>query len=152
MKVVLSKDVPNLGEAGDIREVADGYARNFLFPKKMALRANDGNTKVALHQQKLSELKKEKRKKEAKNIASSLEKKEIIIKVKVGDKDKLFGSVTAIDVANALKKEGFDIEKRKIEIPEHIKSLGSYKVKIKLTEGIQALVSLKVAKEEQENA
>ncbi|MCB1158680.1 MAG: 50S ribosomal protein L9 [Leptospiraceae bacterium] len=147
MKVVLFKDVPNLGDAGDIKEVANGYARNYLFPKKLAVRADEGNTKTAVHQKKLAELKKEKRKKEMKSIASSLEGKVIEIPVKTGANDKLFGSVTAIDVAKAVSAQGVEIEKRKIEIPEHIKALGDYKIKIKLADGILANVVLKVVKE-----
>lgn len=147
MKVILSKDVPNLGDAGDTKEVASGYARNYLFPKKLALRADDSNAKVAQHQKRLAEIKREKKKKELKEVANSLQNKVIEIPVKVGEKDKLFGSVTAIDISNALKKLGQDIEKRKIEVPEHIKSLGDYKVKIKLSDGIQANIEIKVVKE-----
>lgn len=147
MKVILAKDVPNLGDAGDTKEVASGYARNFLFPKKLALRADDSNAKVAQHQKRLAEIKREKKKKELKEVANSLQNKVIEIPVKVGEKDKLFGSVTAIDISNALKKMGHDVEKRKIEVPEHIKSLGDYKVKIKLSDGIQANIEIKVIKE-----
>jgi large subunit ribosomal protein L9 len=147
MKIILQKDFPNLGEAGDIKEVSDGYARNFLIPKKIAIRADEGNTKVALHQKKLIELKKEKRKKSLEGIAKTLQNKEVEVFVNVGENDKLFGSVTHQDVANAIKK-AFDVEidKRKIEFPENIKALGTYNIKIKLAEGIQAGIKLKVSK------
>lgn len=146
MKVVLQKDYPNLGDAGDIKEVSDGYARNFLIPQRIAVRADVGNTKVALHQKKLIELKKDKRKKSMEGISKSLQDKEVEIFVNVGENDKLFGSVTHQDVANAIKTLGVDIDKRKIEFPENIKALGSYNIKVKLAEGIQAGLKLKVSK------
>ncbi|MCC6274589.1 MAG: 50S ribosomal protein L9 [Leptospiraceae bacterium] len=147
MKVVLQKDVSNLGDAGDIKEVSDGYARNYLFPKKIALRADEGNTKTAVHQKKMAQLKKEKRKKAMTELASSINGKEFELKVKVGEKDKLFGSVTTNDIAGMLKKAGFDIDKRKIDLPDQIKALGEYTAKIKLADGINASVKIKVDKE-----
>ena len=113
MKIVLQKDFPNLGDAGDIKEVADGYARNFLIPQKIAIRASEGSTKTALHQKKLIELKKEKRTKSMQELSKSISNKEVEIIVNVGENDKLFGSVTAQDIASALKKTGIEIDKRK---------------------------------------
>ncbi|RHX90827.1 50S ribosomal protein L9 [Leptospira stimsonii] len=149
MRVILQKDVINLGDAGDLKEVADGYARNFLFPKKLAVRANEGNTKAALHQKKLGELKREKRKKAMEGFSSNLVGKEYEIVVKTGGGDKLFGAVTPMDVASILKKDGIELDKRKIEIAEPIRSLGSYKIKIRLAEGIQPVITLHVKKEEE---
>ncbi|HMV45070.1 MAG TPA: 50S ribosomal protein L9 [Leptospiraceae bacterium] len=148
MKVILQKDVTNLGEAGDQKEVADGYARNYLLPNRLAIRANEGSAKVIEHQRKLAAIKKEKRVKSMQEIAKSIEGKEVQILVKVGENDKLFGSVTAIDIANALKKDGIDIDKRKIEVAEHIKALGSYEAKVKLAEGINPKLKIKVEKSE----
>lgn len=148
MKVVLQKDVPNLGDAGDLKEVANGYARNFLFPNKLALRASEGNAKVALHQKKLMELKKEKRKKAMKDVSSDLQGKAFEIQVKTGKNDRLFGSVTSMDISSLLKESGYDVEKRKIDIPDPIKSLGTFKVRLKLAEGIQPVIDIKVIKEE----
>lgn len=150
MKIILQKDVPHLGEAGDIKVVADGYARNYLLPKKLAERASDGKTKMALHHKRLAEIKKEKRKKSMTEIAKNIEGKEFVISVKTGENEKLYGSVTSIDVSNLLKQEGIEIDKRKIELPEHIKSLGEYTIKIKLEEGIQAQIKLKIQKEQTE--
>jgi large subunit ribosomal protein L9 len=147
MKVVLQKDHPNLGDAGDIKEVSDGYARNFLIPKRIALRADIGSTKNALHQKKLIELKKEKRSKSMKDLATNLQDKEVEISVKVGENDKLFGSVTSQDIATSLKKLGFEIDKRKIELSESIKNLGNYTVKIKLADGISSNIKIKITKE-----
>jgi large subunit ribosomal protein L9 len=146
MKVVLQKDFPNLGDAGDIKDVSDGYARNFLIPNRIAVRADEGNTKVALHQKRIIDLKKDKRKKSMQEIAKSLNDKEVEVLVNVGENDKLFGSVTHQDVANAIKTLGVEVDKRKIEFPENIKALGSYNIKIKLSEGIQASLKLKVSK------
>ncbi|MBM9502006.1 50S ribosomal protein L9 [Leptospira sp. 201903071] len=148
MRVILQKDVINLGDAGDLKEVADGYARNFLFPKKLAVRANEGNTKAALHQKKLGELKREKRKKAMEGYSSNINGKEYDIVVKTGGGDKLFGAVTPMDIASLLKKDGIELDKRKIEIAEPIRSLGSYKIKIRLAEGIQPVITLHVKKEE----
>lgn len=148
MKIILQKDVVHLGEAGDIKEVADGYARNYLLPNRLALRADEGRTKAALHQKKMAELKKEKKKKSMKEIAEQIQKLDIVISVKTGENDKLYGSVTAIDIAEALAKQNIEVDKRKIEMPDHIKSLGTYKAKVKLSEGIVALVNIKVVKEE----
>lgn len=146
MKVILQKDFPNVGDAGDVKEVSDGYARNFLIPQKIAIRADVGSTKAALHHKKLVELKKDKRKKSMQGIADGLKNRELEVFVKVGENEKLFGSVTHSDVASALKTAGFDIDKRKIEFPENIKALGDYNVKIKLAEGIISSVKLKVSK------
>ena len=148
MKVILQKDVSNLGDAGDLKEVADGYARNFLLPNRLAIRANDGSTKVIEHQRKLAAVKKEKRVKSMQEIAKAIESKELQILVKVGENDKLFGSVTSLDIANALKKEGIEIDKRKIEIPEHIKALGNYQAKVKLADGVSTSIKIKVEKSE----
>ncbi len=147
MKVILQKDHPNLGEAGDIKEVADGFARNFLIPQKIAIRADEGSTKAALHQKKLAEIKKEKKKKSLDGIAQTLKGKEVEVFVKVGENDKLYGSVTHQDVANAIQSTfGIELDKRKIEFPENIKSLGQFNIKIKLAEGIQPELKLKVSK------
>lgn len=149
MKVVLQKDVVNLGDAGEVKEVASGYARNYLFPKKLALRANEGNAKVAAHQKKLIELKKDKRKKAMKDVSGQLNGKVFEIEVKTGKNDRLFGSVTSMDIAKLLAENGFEIEKRKIDIPEPIKTLGVFKVRLKLAEGIQSVIDIKVIKEQQ---
>jgi large subunit ribosomal protein L9 len=147
MKIILQKDFPNLGDAGDIKDVSDGYARNFLIPNRIAIRADEGSTKVALHQKKMINLKKDKRTKSMTDVANKLKGKEIEVFVKVGENDKLFGSVTPQDISLALKNSGFEIDKRKIEISEAIKSLGSFQAKVKLADGIQSVIQVKVAKQ-----
>ncbi len=147
MKVILQKDIVNIGDAGDIKDVADGYARNFLFPRKLAVKANDSNTKAVVHQKRLADLKREKRTKSMKDVALSLEGKSFETKVKVGEKEKLFGSVTAGDISVLLKKAGIEVDKRKIELQDPIRSLGEFKIKIKLAEGINPTILVKVVGE-----
>lgn len=144
MKVVLQKDVLNLGDAGDVKEVADGYARNFLIPRRFAVRANDGNTKAAIHQKKLAELKRDKRVKVMKELSASIEGKTYEIKVKVGENDKLFGSVTANDIALAIKSTGVEIDKRKLDLGEPLKTVGEFKIKVRLAEGVVPVIIVKV--------
>jgi large subunit ribosomal protein L9 len=148
MKVILKESYMNLGEAGDVVNVKPGYARNFLLPNRLAIRANEGSAKVIEHQRKLAAVKKDKRVKSMQEIAKAIESKELVILVKVGENDKLFGSVTSLDIANALKKEGIELDKRKIEIPEHIKALGSYQAKVKLADGVTSSFKIKVEKSE----
>ena len=147
MKVILQKDIPNLGDAGDIKDVSDGYARNFLLPRKLVIVANDSSKKAAEHQKKLIKVKKEKRKKASEKIAAGLVGVEVRIAVQVGEEGKLFGSVTAMDIAKKLKDQGFEIDKRKISIEHPIKQEGEYAVKIKLDEGQAPEIKVIVAKE-----
>ncbi|HMV76705.1 MAG TPA: 50S ribosomal protein L9 [Leptospiraceae bacterium] len=148
MKVILRKDFVNLGDAGDIKEVSDGYARNYLIPNKIAVRADEGSTKAAVHQKKMIEQKKEKRKSSMLGIAESLNGKEVEIAVKTGENDKLFGSVTHSDVSKAVKNAlNVELDKRKIEFSENIKAIGTYQIKIKLADGISAAIQLKVTKQ-----
>lgn len=147
MKVILQKDVPNLGDAGDIKEVADGYARNYLLPRKLVIVANESSRKVMEHQGRLIRLKKEKRKKLSEKMAGSMTGLELAIKAQVGEEGKLFGSVTAIDIAKALKEKGFEIDKRKIAIDSPIRQVGEYMVKIRLDEGQAPEIKIIVEKE-----
>jgi len=147
MKVILQKDVPNLGDAGDIKEVAKGFARNYLLPNKLVIAANESSKKAIEHQAKLVKIKKEKRRKSSEQIVSSISGVELIMPVKVGEEGKLFGSITSIDIAKQLKEKGFEIDKRKILLDAPIKQEGEYKVSIKLEEGLIAAVKVIVVKE-----
>ncbi len=147
MKVILQKDVPNLGDAGDIKEVADGYARNYLLPRKLVIMANESSRKVMEHQGRLIRLKKEKRKKLSEKMAGSMTGLELAIKAQVGEEGKLFGSITAMDIAKALKEKGFEIDKRKIAIDSPIRQVGEYMVKIRLDEGQAPEIKIIVEKE-----
>ncbi|MCL2025816.1 MAG: 50S ribosomal protein L9 [Leptospirales bacterium] len=146
MKVILQKDVANLGDAGDIKEVADGYARNYLIPKKLVIVASDTGRRVIEHQKKIIKLKKEKRRKASEQVASQITGKELRIAVRVGEEDKLFGSVTSIDIAKKLHEEGFEIDKRKILLDLPIKELGEYDIAIKLDDGITSTIKVFVEK------
>ncbi|MBP7602739.1 MAG: 50S ribosomal protein L9 [Spirochaetes bacterium] len=147
MKVILQKDIPNLGEAGDIKDVSDGYARNFLLPKKLVLVANDSSQKAAVHQKKLIRIKKDKRKKQSETLMEALSALDIQIGAQVGEEEKLFGSVTSMDIARKLKELGHEVDRRKIHLDEPIKKLGEYKVPVKLDEGVTANLKVTVFKE-----
>lgn len=147
MKVILQKDVPALGDAGDIKEVAEGYARNYLLPNKLVIVANESSRKAVEHQKKLIKIKKEKRKKASEGIAGSISGLEITIPAQVGEEGKLFGSITTMDIAKQLKEKGFTVDKRKIQLDAPIRQEGEYTVSIKLDEGINASVKVLVVKE-----
>jgi len=146
MKVILQRDIANLGEAGDIKDVSDGFARNFLLPKKLVILANESSQRAIEHQRKLVKIKKEKRKKESEKLMESVNSLELQIAAQVGEEEKLFGSVTAMDISRALKEKGFEIDKRKIHIEEPIKKLGDHEVSIKLDEGLTARVKVSVVR------
>jgi len=146
MKVILQRDIANLGEAGDIKDVSDGFARNFLLPKKLVILANESSQRAIEHQRKLVKIKKEKRKKESEKLMESVNSLELQIAAQVGEEEKLFGSVTAMDISRALREKGFEIDKRKIHIEEPIKKLGDYEVSIKLDEGLTARMKVSVVR------
>jgi large subunit ribosomal protein L9 len=144
MKVILEKDVKNLGRGGDIKEVADGYARNFLFPRKLAKAATElavKNVKLKKEQEKKSE---EGNLQKIKELAEKLIDKKITIKSKEKD-GKLFGSVSAKDIAKELAKENLEIPQDSIIMKTAIKKVGNYKIKINLDSGITAEINLEIA-------
>jgi len=146
MKVILSEDVKNLGIMGDVVNVSDGYARNFLFPKKFAVEANTKNLKEFEHNKKIIAERAAKIKESFKSVAEKLASVTLTIKAKTGEDDKLFGSVTNMNVAEALALEGFDIDKKKI-VMEPIKKLGEYSAAIKLHTDLSAEVKINVVQE-----
>jgi large subunit ribosomal protein L9 len=146
MKLILIKDVEDLGQIGDIVNVKKGYARNYLIPKKLVLEATKANEKVVAKEKiKAEKIRKENRK-EVEELCQKLEKLSLTAPVQVGEKEKLYGSVTTQDISDLLKKEGFDIDKRKIELSNPIKTLGIYSVKIKLDPEITATTKVWVVK------
>ena len=147
MKVILKQNVPSLGKAGDLVKVHDGYARNLLIPKGLAIEANEKNIKTFEHEKKNILQKADKEQKAAQDIAAKLADVTITVARKVGDQDKLFGSVTSKDIELALKEKGYDIDKKMIVHDEQIKSLGEFKVKIKLHGGVEAEIKLNVVGE-----
>ena len=136
MKIILNQDIVNLGEEGDIKVVADGYARNFLFPKKMAVPYNKQNLNI-FEQKKLSiEKRKEEKRKDAMGLKERLAGEELVLTMPAGEKGKLFGAVTASTLVEELVKLGLNVEKKKIEVPENsIKVVGTYTAKVKLYGG-----------------
>jgi large subunit ribosomal protein L9 len=150
MKVILEKDIANLGEEGDIKEVKNGYARNYLLPKKIAMPYTKKNMLVLEHKRTMIEKKKEDKRQDAFGLKEKIEAEEILFKMPAGTGGKLFGSVSNAVIAEALEKKGFTIERKRIEVPEHaIKQLGEYKVKIKLYERKEAILKVKVEKLEE---
>ena len=146
MKVILSEDVKNLGLMGEVVNVSDGYARNFLFPKKFAVEANTKNIKEFEHNKKIITERAAKIKESFKSVAEKLSSVTLTIKAKTGEDDKLFGSVTNMNIAEALAAAGHDIDKKKI-VMEPIKKLGEYSVTIKLHTNLSAEVKVQVVQE-----
>ena len=145
MNVILLTDVKKLGAKGDVLKVSDGYARNFLIPRGLAEEANRSNLDQLKHEEKVREQRVLGHKNEAEKMAKKLEAENFIIRVKAGESGRLFGSVTAKDIADAVKKAGYKIDKRKINLDEHIKTLGIYKIKVKIYGEISAILKIQVA-------
>jgi large subunit ribosomal protein L9 len=147
MKVILRQNYESLGQIGDIVHVKDGFARNFLIPRKIAYAALKGNI-IALEEEKKNLAKKKQQEIEsAETLAAELEKVSVTIPVQVGEEDKIFGTVTTQMIADALKEKGYDIDRRKIEIEEPIKSLGIYGISIKLHASVSANIKVWVVRE-----
>lgn len=147
MKVILRKNFDKLGKIGDVVEVKDGYAMNYLIPRDIAAIATEGNMR-ALEEEKAQKANKEAKELElAQKLAEELSGVSITIPVKVGEEDKIFGSVTTQMIADALKEKGYEIDKRKIEITETIKSLGIYEVAVKLHPSVNTVVKTWVVRE-----
>ena len=147
MKVILRKNYDQLGRIGDIVDVKDGFAHNFLIPRNIAYAAQKGNVR-ALEEEKITYAKKiAKELQSAEKLASEFEKISITIPVKVGEEDKIFGTVTNQMIADSLTEKGYEVDKRKIEIPEPIKSLGIYSVNVKLHPNVTAVVKTWVVRE-----
>lgn len=147
MKVILKEDIPNLGKAGQIINVKDGYARNFLLPRGLALLADEKNLKLLEYQKKKIEEEAKKKRQDAESVAGRLSEIQLNIKAKAGEDQKLFGSVTSKDIAEALQKEGFSIDKRQINITEPIKRIGEYEVEVKLDANVTAKVKVNIIPE-----
>jgi large subunit ribosomal protein L9 len=152
MEVILREHVENLGERGEIVKVADGYARNFLLPRKLALPATAGNKKHVERERKIVETREAEQKGQAEGIAARLAAIDITIVRRVGETDQLYGSVTSADIADFLKAKGFEIDRRKLILPEPIKTIGELDVPLKLHREVTVPLKVKVAKEGSENA
>lgn len=147
MKVVLKEDVSNLGNMGDTVSIADGYGRNFLFPKKLAIPATKANLKMIEHEKKIINKRKNKIVTQWTELKNKIESLDINLPVKVGEYDKIFGSVTSMDIADKLHELGFDIDRKTIILHEPIKDLGMHTVKIKLHSEVNAEARVNVIAE-----
>ena len=150
MKVILQKNVLGLGDLGEVKEVSGGYARNYLLPRKLAVSAHAGTVRALKHQKKSIENKARKRRRAMEDLSQKLENLSgLEIQARVGAENKLFGSVTSLAICEALDREGFQIDRRKIELRDSIRSVGKYPIKVKLMEGISSNLELRVVPDAQ---
>jgi large subunit ribosomal protein L9 len=147
MEIILKEDVKGLGYKNDIVKVRDGYGRNFLIPKKMAILATDSNKKVVSENIKQAAHKAEKIKTEAVELAAKLDGLVLSISTKVGDSGKIFGAITSLQVSDALKAKGFAVDRKKITFKEDIKEVGEYKAHIDLHKEVKQSVTVSVVAE-----
>jgi large subunit ribosomal protein L9 len=145
MEVILRDHVENLGRRGDVVKVADGYARNFLLPRKLALPATPGNMKVVERQRKIADAEDAAERSGAEALAARLAQAECVLARRVGENQTLYGSVTAADIAESLENQGFEIDKRKIQLAEPLKQIGEFTVPVKLHKDVVAQVRVRVA-------
>jgi len=148
MEIILKETIPSLGKAGDIVKVANGYARNFLLPKGKAIFANKKNMSQIERQQASIVGKAAKERDEFDALASKLGDLKISIPVRVGEMDRLYGSVTNLDIANVIESQGYSIDRKKIQMDEPIKALGEFEVPVKLSPDVKAIVKVNVVPKE----
>lgn len=147
MDIILREHVEHLGARGEIVKVADGYARNYLLPRKLALLATEGNKKRVERERKLAEAREAEERAASEAIATRLSALELTFTRRVGETEQLYGSVTSQDIADALKAKGFEVDKRKILLPDALKALGDVTVPVKLHRDVTAQLKVTVAKE-----
>jgi large subunit ribosomal protein L9 len=147
VKVVLRQDVDNLGERGEVVNVAPGYARNYLLPKGLALQATPGNLKMIEMKRKVWAVREAKEIEDAQAFAAKLAEVELNIPKKAGESETLYGSVTTSEIADLLKEKGFEVDRRKIVIDDPIKSLGEFSVHVKLHKQVSGEIKLVVVAE-----
>ena len=147
MEVILREHVENLGKRGEIVKVADGYARNYLLPRKLALPATDGNRKHVERERKIVDARESQEKAQAEAMAARLAAVDITIARRVGETDALYGSVTSADIADFLKTKGFELDRRKLILPEPIKAIGDHDVPLKLHREVTVPLKVHVVKE-----
>lgn len=147
MEVILRDHVDNLGKRGEVVKVADGYARNFLLPRNLALPATDANKQRIARERKIVEAREAEERGASEAIADRLAALDLQILRKVGDNDTMYGSVTNADIAELLKEKGFDIDRRKILLPDAIRALGETHVPVKLHRDVTAQLKITVVKE-----
>ena len=144
MEVILREHVDNLGQRGDVVKVASGYARNYLLPRKLALKVTDANKKQIERERASAEAREAEERDAMQAIATKMEAIEIVIARRVGEGDALYGSVTSADIADSLAAQGFETDKRKIQLGDPIRAIGESKVPVKLHRDVTAHVTVKV--------
>ena len=147
MKLILREDVENLGKIGEIVDVVGGYGRNYLLPRGLAVKASSKNVKEQEHQKKLIQARVDRQKKDAQELAGSLDSVSCTITRKTGEEEKLYGSVTSRDIEEALREEGVSIDRKRIVLEEPIKKLGVYTVPVKLHTDVTGSIKVWVVKE-----
>lgn len=147
MKVIFLQDVKGQGKKGEVKEVSEGYVRNFLLPKGLAKPASDGNLKTLEVQTASEAKKKQKEKEDAQELGKKLEEMKVVVKAKAGEGGRLFGAITSKQIAEALAAQGIKIDKRKIELEEPIRTLGVTQVPVKLHPDVKAKLNVQTAEE-----
>lgn len=144
VQLILNEDVPNLGRPGDVVKVRAGYARNYLLPRKLAVEANPKNLQAFEHQKRIALQKREALKTQAAGVKERLDALQLSISARAGEEGKLFGSVTNIDLERSLREKGFDIDRRRILLPEPVKQVGDYTVTVRLQPEVEANLKFSV--------
>lgn len=148
MEVILTQDVKNLGKQGEIVKVAEGYGRNFLIPRGLAVEATKSNLRHWKHRQKLDKDRETRERADAEKIKATLDGLELVVQARSGEGGRLFGSVTSTDLVDAIrKKTGIKLDKRRLELEEPIKSIGNHSIKVRLMPGTMASLNVKVEAE-----
>jgi large subunit ribosomal protein L9 len=147
VQVILQDDVPNLGKIGEVVRVKPGYARNFLFPRGLAVEANPNSLRVLEHQKRLVSAKADREHKQAESAASHLNGLKLVVKARAGEEGRLFGSVTTMDIERLLAEKGVRIERRRITLEEPIKQLGTYPISVQVGRQVRATIELTVEAE-----
>jgi large subunit ribosomal protein L9 len=147
MEVILREHVENLGQRGEIVKVADGYARNYLLPRKLALAATEGNKKRIERERVKFEARESEERSIAEAVATRMAAVEVVIARRVGETEALYGSVTGADIADVLTASGFEVDRRKLQLAEPIKQLGEYDVSVKVRRDVTANIKVKVVRE-----
>lgn len=147
IEVILRKDVPKLGKAGDIVKVKDGYARNYLIPKGLAIPANQKNIRALENQRRIILAKAERERKRAQSLAEKLQGLSLTLYRRVIEEGRLYGSVSAVDIVKALEEKGYTIDRRQVELEEPIKTVGTFEVKIRVSPDIVVPIRVEVIEE-----
>lgn len=148
MKIILTESIPSLGQIGDVVNVAPGYARNYLFPKRLAMEAIEKNVRDLEHKKAILAEKREKVRQEMLSLAEKLSRVKVALKRKVSEEDKLYGSVSAHDILAILETQGFELPRRSVQLDQPIKQLGDYTVSVRIDAQISAQVNVSVEKED----